>query len=100
MILLFTSKMVAPSYSTNIQSREVITDRGKVRPKPKHHYTIHCFTDGSKINKGSGAGYLIMGEDIRCTGSTTLGEDATVFQAEVFAITDARYTIVGLQDCI
>ena len=95
--LLKPKIMMAPSYSTNIQSREAITDKGKVRPKPKQPNTIHCFTDGSKINKGSGAGYLIMGENIRSTGTITLGEDATVFQAEVFAITDASRKLISLQ---
>lgn len=45
-----------------------------------------CFTDGSKINGLSGAGYLC--EKVNLEESIPTGSHATVFQSELFAISE------------
>ena len=48
---------------------------------------VTCYTDGSKVNNSTGAG--IFCEKIEIAVSRHLGNFATVFQAEVTAITEA-----------
>ena len=50
----------APKYRTDIRKREDIY-HGNTKPMPADSNTISCFTDGSKTEYGTGAGYSIMG---------------------------------------
>ena len=57
--------------------------------------TIQCFTDGSKLDKTVGAGYVIYRENaILAEESLHLGEHSTVFQAEVTAVHQAANTLL------
>ena len=53
-------------------------------------YDIVCYTDGSNINDRTGAGVVIRGgphqEHLNHCESFHLGQNSTVFQAEVFAV--------------
>ena len=52
-----------------------------------HSNDIHCYTDGSKMNNIAGFGYIITDGDTEIAqASGCLGKNASVFQAEVYAI--------------
>jgi hypothetical protein len=57
---------------------------GKRGFNPTERGGIIWYTDGSKINKGTGAGVYCVGT--RRKFSFSLGQYTTVFQAEVYAI--------------
>ena len=73
-----------------------------IRPRPYHYEdkTINCCTDGSRFEGNSGAGYIIMGEDISIHGFSFLGEQTTVYQSELHAIIEATQSLLeeGPQD--
>jgi hypothetical protein len=54
--------------------------------QPSRNGGVICYTDGSKTNKGSGAGVYKCGCGPRRHLSFSLGKYTTVFQAEVYAI--------------
>jgi ribonuclease HI len=59
---------------------------------------IKCFTDGSRIDERSGAGYCIMADDkIIAEKAIPLGSQPTVFQAEVVAIQQAAVKLRELR---
>jgi hypothetical protein len=52
--------------------------------KPDKKWGLIWYTNGSKTNKGTGAGVYCYGTSLIC--SFSLGRNTTVFQAEVYAI--------------
>ena len=71
-----------------IEKREV-ANQVEVRLMPFDRGKVNCFTDGSKSNVGTGNAYKIYSHEFSKGESRYLGETATVFQAEVAAITAA-----------
>ena len=56
--------------------------------------TIQCYTDGSKMDNGVGAGLIIKnGEETAITKSYQLQPETSVFQAEIMAINKAIDTL-------
>ena len=77
--------------------KTIIEDRvnvRKVRPRPKDEMEINCFTDGSKNENTTGAGYIYMSNHHKEQDSIYLGKQASVFQAEVTAISQACITML------
>ena len=66
----------------------------KIRPMPYDLDTINCFTDGSKSESGTGAAYIIKGHQIKIQDFIHLGQLATIFQAEIFAISMASLVLL------
>ena len=86
-------------YSVTISTKE------KFKP-PKYPPTgadvVDCYTDGSRMEEKSGAGYLIRGNDWSIETSISLVSTTTVFQAEVIglhqcAIRNTELGITGKQ---
>ena len=70
-----------------------------IRPRPTETWKLNCFTDGSKTDNGAGASYYMMGHDayfdsFKRQESIHLGQFATVFQAEVTAISRATLKMI------
>ena len=80
-------------YTTRIQKRDEVM-KEDTKPMPKDKETISCFTDGSKTEKGTGAGFSIMGDTTTRQESTYLGEHTTVYQAEIIAIAEASIALI------
>ena len=78
-------------FETKIEKREDIV---KVRPRPFEERTINCYTDGSRTDGITGAGYIYMSQDFKEQESIFLGKEATVFQAEIIAITEAGRSLI------
>ena len=83
---LTCKERVQTTFQINILKR---TEVEKFRPKPTTEDKINCFTDGSKMPEGCGAGYMLMGENIKIYNTIPLGKNSTVFQAEVIAIAES-----------
>jgi hypothetical protein len=66
------------------QSDFLIEVNGKRGLNPIKKGGLIWYTDGSKTNKGTGAGVYCYGTRLRL--SFSLGQYTTVFQAEVYAI--------------
>jgi ribonuclease HI len=78
-------------YEIKIEDRETIE---KTRPRPHTENIINCFTDGSKTEEATGAGFILMSSTFKEQNSLHLGPDATVFQAEITAIHNAITTLL------
>ena len=67
--------------------------KGRAKPTLSE---INVYTDGSKTNQGAGAGFVIIAgkSKVMDTHSLNLPSTATIFQAELFAITQAAYYLV------
>ena len=77
----------------------VIADRetfltNKIRPMPWDPGIANVFTDGSKSDFGTGVAYIIYSHIHRSQDYIHLGEHATVFQAEVAAISMAAIDLL------
>jgi hypothetical protein len=70
-----------PQYRVTMLTRETWTRETGAPPAVKG---LVCFTDGSKMGGGAGAG--VYGQSVGRRLSFSLGRYATVFQAEVYAI--------------
>ena len=81
------------NFRTTQRSREYYKSH-HVRPMPLDVSTVNCFTDGSKSDEGTGAGYIIMSFQLRAQDYIYLGTYATVFQAEISAINMACLTLL------
>ena len=81
-------------FETVIGNRKELT-RHKIRPKPLDPEAINCFTDGSKTEAGTGAAYIIMGNQLKTQDYAYLGHTTTVFQAEITAISMAMIDLLG-----
>ena len=79
---------VHSKFETFIGDKAELT-REKIRPMPHDLDTINCFTDGSKSDLCTGAAYIIKGFQLKMQEFVPLGQLATVFQAEIFAISMA-----------
>ena len=83
-------------FTTRIGDRQEMTN-SKIRPMPFDPGKINVFTDGSKNEIGSGAAYILKGHSIELQEYFNLGEYATVFQAEIFAINTASLALLEVQ---
>ena len=83
-------------FTTRIGNRQEMTN-SKIRPMPFDPGKINVFTDGSKNEIGSGAAYILKGHSIELQEYFNLGEYATVFQAEIFAINTASLALLEVQ---
>ena len=80
-------------FTVKIGEREEL-NKTSIRPMPIHSEKINCFTDGSKTELGTGNAYKIYSHGF-CKGeSNYLGQNTTVFQAEVTAITSAGIELI------
>jgi len=55
---------------------------------------LNCFTDGSKTDSGTGAGYIIRGKDLSEDKAIPLGTFPSVFQAEITAIDEVSSRLI------
>ena len=84
---------IRTNFEAFILTREEMNRRLRI-PRPTTPNTIHIFTDGSRFNNKSGSGYLVRGhENISFSGFHHLGEQITVYQAEIHAIIEAASTL-------
>ena len=82
----------ARDFHCTIKAREETT--ANESSIPKEH--IKCFTDGSKLEDGlTGAGVVLYQGYSKSSWHRHLGARATVFQAEVTAITEAALELLG-----
>ena len=88
---LTTTHRTSKNFITTIEDRSNIE---KFRPKPYEENIINCFTDGSRSNGTTGAGYISMNSEFKEQDSIYLGKDATVFQAEIIAIMEASRNLL------
>ena len=85
---LTNKERIRTNFITKIDQRDAFKDR-IVPFKPDNDRDINCFTDGSKTDDGAGAGYIIIGKDIKHGGSHSVSIENSVFQTEVLAIKNA-----------
>ena len=72
-------------FQTEILPRETI--RTLIIPlTPSASDVVNCFTDGSKNESSSGAGFIVRGSGIKLQGFLNLGIHSTVFQTELVAL--------------
>ena len=93
---LIYRELIPTYFRTFILSREIM-NRTLVKPKPNEYEdnTINCCTDGSRFQGNSGAGYIIMGENLKIHGFSFLGEHTTVYQSEIHAIIEATRSLLN-----
>ena len=72
-------------FQTEILHRDALKEKN-IAFNPRNPDVIHCFTDGSKDDRSSGSGYIIIGTDIKEQGYLNLGPHSTVFQTEIVAL--------------
>ena len=84
---------IGSNFEIEIGKREALSKQ-KVRPMPRKPHIVNCFTDGSKTDIGAGAAYIIKGNQIKAQDYIHLGQYATVFQAEITAISMAAITLL------
>ena len=79
--------VMRPAYKFETQNRVTMLtweDWTKATGAPPAVKGLVCFTDGSKIREGTGAG--VYGKSVGRRLSFSLGRYATVFHAEIYAI--------------
>ena len=77
----------------------VVTDSLNKNTKFLTQSQVNIYTDGSKTEEGVGAGYIVYkGKNIIISGEHRLGDECTVFQAEVFAIFESVRRLFILPD--
>ena len=84
---------IANNFEIQIRTREHFA-MNHIRPMPLDPITVNCFTDGSKNETGSGAGYITKSYEYKSQQAIHLGEHATVFQAEITAISAASLSML------
>ena len=86
----------------NLPVDEVTSQRDWITNDMVDNPDLTLFTDGSKMECGTGAGWAVCHKDnVIAEESTYLGEDTTVFQAEVIAIERGlRWIISNCMDSI
>ena len=92
----FIKAKIPNSFEILTRSRQHFA-KNQIRPMPLDPITINCFTDGSKNEEGSGAGYIIKSYYFETQESIYLGENATVFQAEIMAISTASLSMLDAE---
>ena len=70
-----------PKYRVTMLTREDWTRGSGSPPEIK---ALVCYTDGSKMKEGTGAG--VYGQSVKRRISFSLGRYTTVFQAQIYAI--------------
>ncbi len=90
---LINRHRIKTNFVTQIKQREEINKTIKI-PRPNNNNTINCFTDGSRFDETSGAGFTIHSTTSHTNGFLNLGRYSTVFQAEVIAILKATETMI------
>ena len=91
---MMNTAYIQTGFKTEIQERIIINQVMK-RPGTVEVGAVNCFTDGSRFDNRSGYGYTIQGDGIKVNGYNSLGEYATVYQAELIAIQEAAFTMLG-----
>ena len=72
-------------------------DSLKGNAKYLRHSELTIYTGGSKTSHGTGSGYVIYKNNTRIrTFSCKISDNATVFQAEIYAIYKASEYLIGL----
>ena len=84
------------NFQTTILPRAEM-NRSILRPKPTRPKTIYVFTDGSRFNNMSGCGFIIKNYEntLHISGFEQLGQLATVYQAELQALTIATQNLLN-----
>ena len=87
---------IETNFQTIILSRNEM-NRNIIKPKPTKPKTIYAFTDGSRFNNMSGCGFIIKNYEntIQISGFEQLGALATVYQAELQALTLATQQLLS-----
>ena len=85
--LVSTERIIA-KFSTRIDKRSDFIDK-EIEFMPNCENRINCFTDGSKTEDGAGAGYIVIGRNIKHSNSHPVDIGNSVFQTEILAIKDA-----------
>ena len=85
-----------PKYSVNIGSRKELNEN-KVRPTPYEENRINVWTDGSGTQNGTGSSYYIRNQNIKAQEYLHLGDNATVYQAEITAVTRAAIKLLEIE---
>ena len=91
---LMKKEHIRTIFKTTIEKRSDFIDR-EVEFKPINSNKINCFTDGSKTEEGAGAGYIVIGQDIKNSASHSVDISNSVFQTEILAIKDATEYLLG-----
>ena len=74
----------------NIDRKYIVDLESKSFGLPHYDSTLKCYTDGSRMKGKTGYGYIISdGDYIMKESNGFIGENASVFQAEVMAIQQA-----------
>ena len=86
---------IVTNFQTSILPRAEM-NRSIIRPKPTRPKTIYVFTDGSRFNNMSGCGFIIKNYEntLHISGFEQLGKLATVYQAELQALTIATQNLL------
>ena len=85
-----------PKYTVNIGSRKELNEN-KVRPTPYEENRINVWTDGSGTQNGAGSSYYIRNQNIKAQEYLHLGDNATVYQAEITAVTRAAIKLLEIE---
>ena len=85
---------IAIKYNTDIQTRDTLSIVTK-RPKPYDTGCVNCFTDGSKVESGCGAGYIVWTDKKIAQDHFPLGKHTSVYQAELLAISTATQDMLN-----
>jgi len=80
-----------PKYRVTMLTREDWTSGSGPPPEIKG---LVCYTDGSRMKEGTGAG--VYGQSLKRRLSFSLGKYTTVFQAEIYAILACAYDLQSL----
>ena len=80
-----------PKYRVTMLTREDWTSGSGPSPEIKG---LVCYTDGSRMKDGTGAG--VYGHSLKRRLSFSLGKYPTVFQAEIYAIFACAYNLQSL----
>ena len=85
-----------PRYNVQIKSRKELNET-VIRPTPYDEKRINVWTDGSKTESGAGSAYYIRNQEVKEQEYLHLGNNSTVFQAEITAITRATIKLLELE---
>ena len=85
-------KIAPPGYPSDFKSRQ----RDWIdNEEPMENPDLRIYTDGSRMENRSGAGWAVChGDNVIAEQSVYLGNEASVFQAEVFAIEQALRWVI------
>ena len=84
---------LANNFAIKIADRQEFQDN-RFRPMPWDPGNLKVFTDGFKTDSGTEAAYIMKSHELQKQDYINLGENATVFQAEITAINMACITLL------